>query len=195
MTEKLTINRLDETKPHALFAHYDGQTAPQTAYIALDLRDGRMWADYSAELGNAVPMSVWHGVVRRWPMPPFLTATANRIMDAIAEDAQRVLNGATVGWDGSNTTGRLDDAATDANENIGIEINTWVNDSADEICWKPNRDWFAEDIRQTVSSDVNDAEIERIADEAIAETVMDHPAAVIDRDDVIRWYREYRDEL
>ncbi len=189
------ITKLDETQPHQLYAHYQGQTDRQDAYIALDLRDGRMWAHYNPEIGNAVPMSVYHRAVQRWYMPPFRASTANRIMDTIASLAQAVLDGATVEWDGSNNVGRLTEDATDAVEKIGIEINTWADDASDDICWQPGREWWDEDICANVTAGLSDAEIERIVDDAIAETRMESPAAVIDRDEIIGWYRQHRDEL
>lgn len=65
----------------------------------------------------------------------------------------------------------------------------------DTIAWIPSRDWFAEDIRDSVCSEVTDGEIERLVDEAIAETRLEWPAAIIDRDQIIRWYTEHRDGL
>ncbi len=195
MTITLNIKRLDESKPHQLHCHYSGQTNRQDAYIALDIRDGEMWADYNAEIGNAIPMTVWHRLVLRWYMPPFLAATANRIMDAIAADAQRVLDGASAEWDGSNMVGRLDEDARDAVDDIGIEINTWLDDSADDICWQPGIEWLWDDIRQTMTAEVTDAEIDRVVEDAIAEVRLDAPAAVLDREQISDWYRAQRDGM
>ena len=46
-----------------------GRQEPQACYIALDVRDGDFWAAYNPEVGNAVPMAVWHGIVCRWRIP------------------------------------------------------------------------------------------------------------------------------
>ena len=40
---------------HPIYCQYQGQSGPQDAFIALDCRDGSAWADYNAEIGNAVP--------------------------------------------------------------------------------------------------------------------------------------------
>ncbi len=189
----LDIQHLDQSKPHQLYAHFQGQTDQQDAFIALDIRDGRMWADYNHEIGNAVPMSVHHELVLRWYMPPFLAATANRIMDTIAKDAQRVLDGASAEWDGSNTVGRYTDDARDAIEDIGIEVNTWADDSADDICWSAGPDWYHDDLRSTLTADTTDAEIAAWMDDD--NTPLDYPTAVIDRDAIIEYARQLRDEL
>jgi hypothetical protein len=76
-----------------LYKRYDGQAEPQLVYIALDLRDGEVWASYKVEIGGAVPAEVYHGLVRRYYVAPVLTQTANRVMTGILPLAQRVLDG------------------------------------------------------------------------------------------------------
>lgn len=116
-TTTVRIQRL-EGGPDALLHHYAGQAAPQPCYIALDLYDGRMWADYNAEIGNAVPFDVWHGIVRRYSIPVLQPATVNVLMQAIAPYAQRVLDDSEVLWDGSNHVARLGRDAEIAEEAI-----------------------------------------------------------------------------
>ena len=86
---------------------YPNQGEPQACFIALDLRTGRMSAQTNPEIGNAVPMDVWHGLVRRYYMPrPPLAVTVNALMQNIAKHAQTILDHAAVVWDGNNNVVR-----------------------------------------------------------------------------------------
>jgi len=86
---------------------YPNETKPQACFIALDLRTGRMSAQTNPEIGNAVPMDVWHGLVRRYYLPgPPLAKAANALMQDIADHAQAILDHAEVIWDGSNNVVR-----------------------------------------------------------------------------------------
>ena len=79
---------------HHLYKRYPGQTTPQETYIDLDLRVGVLSADTNPEVGNAVPMPVWEGKVRRYPLPsPLLTASAiAQILDDITPMAQQIID-------------------------------------------------------------------------------------------------------
>lgn len=191
---KLQIIPLDESKPHQLYAHYQGQTNRQDAYIELDTRTGKMSADYDAEIGNAVPMSVWHGIVLRWTIPPYLASVANEEMERIAPLAQRVLDGASLEWDGNNTVGSY---TADANAAVN-EIEDLLAERADyndemEICWEAGHDWYYDAARQFLAADTTDEQIEAWMDED--STPYDFTTAVIDRDAITEWMRGRRDEL
>jgi len=190
----LQIIPLDESKPHQLYAHYQGQTNRQDAYIYLDTSTGEMGADYDAEIGNAVPMSVWHNITLRWSIPPYLAAVANEEMEHIAPLAQRVLDGASVEWDGSNNVGTYTD---DADAAIG-EIRDLLAERADyndetEVCWEAGYDWYYDAARQFLAADTTDEQIEAWMDED--STPLDFKTAVIDRDAITEWMRERRDQL
>ena len=82
---------------------YPDQTEPQACFIALNLCTGRMSGQTDPEIGNAVPMDVWHGIVRRYYLPgPLLAKAANALMEDIASHAQAILDHADVVWDGSS---------------------------------------------------------------------------------------------
>lgn len=86
-----------------LFNIYPNQSEPQACFIALDLCTGRMSAQTNPEIGNAVPMDVWHGLIRRYHLPGSPVAeTANALLEDIASHAQIILDHAEVVWDGSN---------------------------------------------------------------------------------------------
>ena len=85
-----------------LHHQYPGQTSPQPCYVELDCEAENLSADWNGELGNAVPLSVWHGHTRRWAIPALQAQAANSLLDEIAPLAQRVIDGYTSEWDGNN---------------------------------------------------------------------------------------------
>lgn len=97
MTRTLvTLDRLTEDDPTALWRHYSGQLQHQDVFVELDLRDGHMTVDHNGEVGNAVPVAVWNGEVRRYALPAVSTpAGANRLRERLAPLAQRVLDDST----------------------------------------------------------------------------------------------------
>lgn len=132
----LSINYADTNNPTALACQYSGQHRPQRAFIALNLDDGTMWADYDGEIGNGVPESVWHGVVRRYLFPADTIPTtdaANRIMDEIAPLAQTVLDNSSTSYNNNgNYVGGVNDAGREAEEGIEQELGSGLDESESE---------------------------------------------------------------
>lgn len=114
----VSVSILECTTPDELFVHYHGQSAPQPAYIELDTQHRTLSATYDAEVGNAVPFSVRHGLDRRYGIPILTAEAANRVMREIAPLADRIIDGTEVEWDGNNNVAVLDDDAVAAEEEI-----------------------------------------------------------------------------
>jgi|GEM_PF-3186983 len=109
-----TTNLRNELIP--LYEKYSGQLSEQPAYIEMD-EDGNVCADYSGEIGNAEPMSVWNGRTRQWGVDS--SANGDSLADLLESDKvksllERVYQGHDVHWDGSNHVGRLNDDAEEA---------------------------------------------------------------------------------
>ncbi|MFX4303014.1 hypothetical protein ACOJUR_12280 [Alicyclobacillus tolerans] len=70
MTE-INISRIEAIRYEKIpvYMHYQGQYDVQPAFIALD-EYGNVSADYSTEIGNGVPESVYHGRTIRFPIAP-----------------------------------------------------------------------------------------------------------------------------
>ena len=103
-----------------VYRQYDGQCQPQPAYIQLD-EDGYVCADYSGEIGNAVPFSVWHNRDARIGIRPAVSGKALREMfadDEFIALVRRYYDGLTVEWDGGNNVGTLTEDAKAALEEI-----------------------------------------------------------------------------
>jgi len=103
----------------ALHYQYQGQTRPQPIYLEIDCDSREVRIDWNAEIGNAVPMKVYHQRVLRYSLPDYLSRdAANRALadETVMGLVERIVNGYSCEWGGSNLRGRLDADATVAEE-------------------------------------------------------------------------------
>ncbi|MEU7480570.1 hypothetical protein AB0A63_31645 [Lentzea sp. NPDC042327] len=189
----VTIRNLDETNPTVLYRHYQGELYVQSCHLELDLRDGELSADYDGEIGNAIPMSVHHGIVRRWGIPCVTAKSANELMRDIAPLAQRVLDGATIEWDGNNNVGVLTDDAADAEEEIIGRLQGDL-DGLTLIGEMDAADWWAEgDLPEDLTADTTDKELEAIVEREEEDATVagnDGYTVLVDADDYLTARRE-----
>jgi hypothetical protein len=99
------------------YRQYPGQLQPQPGYIELD--GNSVTADYSGEIGNAVPADVWHNRRLRWYINGAMAGSdINNLIDEITPLLEIVHAGHDEDWDGSNWVGVLTDEAQEASEQI-----------------------------------------------------------------------------
>jgi hypothetical protein len=122
---------------HPVYCQYQGQSRPQGAYIALDCRDGNVWASYNPEIGDAVPLDVWNGHVLRFAISPYADgAWINGTMEALRPTFAAILAGYDPYWDGGNSVARFTDEASDATwsaDSLAYEHEEC--DSECSVCW------------------------------------------------------------
>jgi len=117
---KIKIVIPNRRKKPVLF-QYQGQCLPQPAYLELDptkCTNGLIChADYSGEIGNAVPMSAWHNRVFRIPVSP---QVSRRGLKALEKDAKfitlvdHLVDSWEEVWNGNNYVGRFNYDVHDA---------------------------------------------------------------------------------
>jgi hypothetical protein len=118
-TLNILFNASEKTERFPVYCKYPGQFNAQPAFITLDLEDGDIDADYTSEIGNAVPARVWHGIVIRFAINPQSTADQiEQIINDNAEAFQQILDGADVVWDGNNYVGKLNAEAQEVYERL-----------------------------------------------------------------------------
>jgi hypothetical protein len=104
-----------------LFHRYPREVNPQPAFVLLS-EEGEVSADSSGEIGNGVPASVWHGCDLRFPVSPSVSGSdlADYLerFDRGRALLERIHEGHSVEWDGSNHVGHLDDDAQAAREEL-----------------------------------------------------------------------------
>lgn len=119
MTTKTANVTITPARRGDLTCQYDGQYQPQPTFIALELRDGgELYAAYNPEIGNAVPMDVYHGHIRRYPIHTQSVTLANKLMRQILPLAERVWEGYESAWNGSNHVARFTEDAQFAERDI-----------------------------------------------------------------------------
>lgn len=128
---------------------YPGQLKPQPTFVQLDPEDGTLLVDWSGEIGNAIPSTVYHNLVLRWDLPYAPTMDAARaLLDSIAPLAEQVRAGWRSEWDGRNMVGKLDEDAAAADQQIQAIIREQFNEFAEEwngAQWAEATEYFAED--------------------------------------------------
>ncbi|OWY39352.1 hypothetical protein CEK28_08510 [Xenophilus sp. AP218F] len=121
ITLKLS-NLTDSAAP--LYYTYPLQNSPQPAYVQLN-GDGTVTADYSGEIGNAMPASVWHGIDRRYSVDASVSGKA--LLAYLEGEGRALLDRIHAGhdekWNGNNYVGTLDADAKVAEEQLiqGLE--------------------------------------------------------------------------
>jgi hypothetical protein len=163
VTTTLSIAMLPVRDQAALFSIYPNQDAPQACFIALNLSTGRMSAQTNPEIGNAVPLDVWHGIERRYGLPgPMLASAANALMEDIASPAQIILTHAEVAWDGSNNVVRTHERNCEdewqcdcpvavAERAIEGAINGMPAEDTVWLSWAEAGDWYTEGVSEYVA--------------------------------------------
>jgi predicted transcriptional regulator len=101
-----------------LHCHFPGQYDRQQCYVELDCTNSILSASYNAEIGGAVPFSVYHGHDQRWDIPCLTADAANSLMEDILPLAERVVAGYESVWDGQNQVAEFDDDARAAIDEI-----------------------------------------------------------------------------
>ncbi len=191
----ITIALPDIDARAPLYDRYPREVNPQDAYLWIDLEADTAGWSTNGEIGNAVPVAVWHGVTRRVPCSNTLTGQQiAELTEELRPLIERVCAGGDSEWDGQNWVGAQDDASTDAEADIRRILSETEGGAAvwqaDE--WLNRRDEIAA-IRQRVAggSSIEEA----LADEArecesgavLADVVLDDAG-----DDVIdvlrRWW-------
>lgn len=109
----------DETYLHV---QYPGQTSPQDCYIELDLEGETLSANYNAEVGNAVPLAVYHGRRRRYTIPALTATAANALMEELLPLMEKLAADTHITWDGRNNIACLGEDAVAAEDEIDEKL-------------------------------------------------------------------------
>lgn len=152
MSNAIKINRDYRNEgPAPLYRKYDGQVNPQPAYLELDSEGGVLvYADPT--IGSGMSFDVWHGRSLCWPIPWNLSVTGiDWMLDKYAETLQKIHDGHTVEWDGSNHVGRLTDEAKELSDDLDFELDgrAIFDESHFDQIWDAV-DWFGNDFEDTL---------------------------------------------
>ena len=120
--------------PAPLHCQYDGQNQPQPAYVGLD-DDGKVTADYSGDIGNSMPMTVWLGRDLRISVEPRISGRAlhEYLLGEGRPLLARIHAGHEVEWDGNNMSGKLSVDAETAQEELESGLRDLGEDRALDV--------------------------------------------------------------
>ena len=105
---------------------YPGQFRSQQAYIELDPEDKTLRCDWNGEIGNAVPFSVYHRRILRFPFNSEMKLKDVRAcMKAIAPLCVKLIATYDTDWNGSNLVGKFD-----------YDIEKHIEDIVWDFSWK-----------------------------------------------------------
>ncbi|OGN97548.1 MAG: hypothetical protein A2Y89_06695 [Chloroflexi bacterium RBG_13_51_18] len=179
------------TEKFELAHQYPMQNKPQDCYVALDLKNETLSADWNCEIGTAVPMDVYHGHTRRYTIPCLLMDTANFVLEDIAPLAERVIAGYKSMWTGNNNVATLNDDAQQAEGEIN-KICEETYESADEtntvqIC--DAEDWLYDSKPYTAGK--TDDDLVKMASEFEEQAISEN---IYLNSDVLPILKTWRDE-
>jgi len=165
--------KITKSEEH-LYHKYPTQMQPQSTYIELDPDAETLRATWNGEIGNAVPFSVWHGTIRRYSLPSseLKTEAIGWFLDEIAPYAQRVCDGYSEEWDGSNYVGIINDDARDAEEVIYRILDDQWDEDGDCIQVRDAADWYQDersDLIAKIASGATDEDLEKTIEEGALE--------------------------
>lgn len=194
----VTVTLQNTDTPDALYRHYQGQSERQPCFLALDLEGGELWGDYNGEIGNGVPASVWHGLTLRWDMSCLTAEAANALLAEAAPIAQRVLDGSSIEWNGSNNVGRCNEDAQAAAEELHELAASYNEPGLCVVEWDVHGFFFddADAIGYGITATSSDADLEALAERARADaTACDPSVGYIVLNGVQEYFEALRDGL
>ncbi|MFI1312773.1 hypothetical protein ACH4TS_21915 [Streptomyces albidoflavus] len=182
-----------------LFRQYNGQHEAQPAYIELDLESETLLASYDAEVGNAVPFSVYHGFERRYTIPVLTDEGVNQLMEQLVPLANRVVADWERHWDGNNFVARLGEDAIAAEQELKELISADATDyPADSVvaAWDIDGATNGHEVEEFgITAQTTDARIDEIEKEILAGLAECGEASVAVCDGLNSHLRTLRDEL
>lgn len=112
---KVTVETGNLNSETPLYGKFQGQSRHQDAYIELDCENEYISADYSGEIGNAVPSKVYHRHILRFDITPYLNRkTIIVFLNSILPIAQEIVDGYDSEYNGHNNVGVFTDEAEEA---------------------------------------------------------------------------------
>lgn len=193
----LNIDRL--TEPGELFRRYRNEAHPQPCQLLLDTETGQLWCRFDPETDNGRPASHARNIVLAAAIPCLTAAAANQLMDDIAELAQKVLDGSSIGWDGNNHVGRLNPDADEAWSQIIFQGNQTHWAESQLVAEYDPEEWFTEPDAtiDAITADTTDDELDTFAAQASrdAATVGQFGHHILDENAAAAYLRQYRDKL
>jgi hypothetical protein len=163
---EITVITPDMERIAPLYNQYQGQTTSQPAYIELDPEAKTLCANWSGEIGNAIPMAVYHSRLFRWTIAASMSAAAiGELLRETMPLAERVCAGYACEWDGNNHKGRLNPDAGVAEDEMQELCDSYSHDEDNLDTVIDVEDWLIDFDRDEIGAETDDATIAQKAHE------------------------------
>lgn len=106
---------------------YPNQNEPQKVFLYLDCVHETLSIEPDYEIGGAVAMSVYHGLVQRWNTPILKAEAANQLLNEVAPLAVRIIKGYQSDSKDGNTIAIFNKLAEAAIKEIENLITEYAN--------------------------------------------------------------------
>lgn len=171
MEQKKLLFKIKEVKDGSdLYCHYGSKLSPQPVFLMIDCENAKVEISYDPEIGNAIPFSVFHGREHWVPVQLYMSAEqANDLLLAVSDELQKVFDGYSSHWDGSNHVGTLTKEAEAALKEIERTAKDW-NSGGFVVCnagdFFGDEDWGALGIDKNMSVEEIEVLLEELAEES-----------------------------
>lgn len=180
----------------SLHRQYQGQTEPQDCYVEVDLTNAHLMADYNAEVGNAVPVEVFHGFERRYEIPALTGDAANDLLEEIRPLAERMVSDWEKTWDGNNMVAVLGDDAKAAEAEIEALCEGMGEDSEKVTVWDVDGATNGEEVSEyDITAATTDERLDEIEEEIRSSLAEVSDSGEVALEGVDEYLRGLRDEL
>jgi len=142
-SQEIQVITVDETDLTCLYHRYPGQLEAQPVFVEVDLENRTISIDWDGEIGNAIPVPVFHGRTLRFRGLPWAAHVANALLQELAPLAAQLASEATIDWDGSNRVGALSEAGERLQEEIEGVISSYQDEQ--QVVEMDAHDCFCED--------------------------------------------------
>jgi hypothetical protein len=157
------IGQYDDVTP--LYCKYSGQSKPQSAYVEIDGENQKIWADYNAEIGNAIPVRVHNGINRRVDAPIYLTGeSVVKYLFDVKSILEPALEGFRIEWDGNNHIGIYPNWTVKIDRTLEALYTEWATDEFSNlnVADDPGEYYYYVRNELGVTADKTDAELDEI---------------------------------
>ena len=181
MTKIWTILAVRPPTIGDMYCHYPAQTNAQDVYLYLDTETGSARITYDGEIGGGLPADVYHGITRRYRLPIVPSVDyAQWLLDRLAPQLQRVIDGSEAVWDGSNNVVREDDDALDAETIIQTTLDASTHEDA----------YYEADASEWFGTE-RDAIVDEVRDHGVSDTFIAHEGRGTEEEPVLHGLLEY----
>jgi hypothetical protein len=134
----MIIKDTGEYPEHPLFHQYENQLHPQEGIIGIDCRDGSLFADWDPEIGNAVPIDVWHGHIQWFEVTPYIRRDdLISLLEEVKPYAECIIAGYESQWDGNNHVAKFSEDAELAMQELDeylVKYNAFAEPCSNDEC-------------------------------------------------------------